>query len=173
MRRNTLALVSAGLLWVAAPVYATTDPWDKTDRRLGFGLEVGDPTGLSAKYYLSSRLALEGGLGFFGWPWGSGGHLDLLYEFPEVIRTSGESFSLPLFVGGGFKGGGYVFCNVNNATHCDVDSFVGVRVPLGIAMQFKNSPLEMQFEVAPGVYAPFRYGWGGEADASFAIRYYF
>jgi hypothetical protein len=147
--------------------------WDTRAPRLGLGLEVGDPTGLSAKYYVSRNTALEGGLGFFGWPWGSGGHLDFLYEFRDAVRTGDGSYALPLFVGLGAKGGGYTFCDAAKSGVCDVDGFAGVRIPIGAALQLANEPFEMQLEFAPGFFAPFTYGLGLEADLSLALRYYF
>lgn len=170
INRTTWAGFAAlALLLTAVPAPA----WDRAERSFGLGLELGDPTGLSAKYYVGERYALQGGMGFFGWPWGSGGHLDLLYEFPGAIRTKNESFDLPLFVGVGSKGGGYMFCTAAKAGVCDVDGFAGVRVPFGGALQLKHQPIEIQLELAPAFFAPFTYGWGVEVDLSMAARVYF
>jgi hypothetical protein len=153
-----------------------TNAWafDKNARPLGLGVEIGDPTGISAKYYIERQVAAQAGFGFFGWPSGGGIHIDLLYEFPDAINTSREGFELPLYFGAGLKAGGFVRCrNAGIGNDCDTDLIAGFRVPFGAALQLKNSPLELQLEFAPVFFSQFDFGLGVEGDLMLAARYYF
>lgn len=162
------------LLLAAAPAAA----FDKRTHKLGLGLEVLDPTGVTAKYYFDQNLAVQAGFGLYAWPFGPGGHLDVIYEIPNVVNTAKEDFELPLFIGGGIKAGGLYRCNARRrfSNDCYYDGFAGLRVPFGAALQMKRTPLEFQLELAPVFYGGWSLWWfglGAEADLSLAARYYF
>lgn len=162
------------LLYLASAT--TAHAFDKRAHKLGLGVELGDPTGLTAKYYFDRQIAVQGAIGLFAWPYGPGAHLDLLYEFPNAVNRAKEGFDLPIFFGAGVKGAAYAHCNTGRrGSDCRFDAFGGLRVPFGAALQLKQTPLELQLELVPVFYYGwvFWHGFGLEADAALAARYYF
>lgn len=148
--------------------------FDNRAKRLGLGLELGDPSGVTAKYYLNRNTALQGGVGFSGWPFGPGVHIDYLYEFRDAVNTRGQGFELPIYLGVGVKMGSWQYCRRSRVWPydevCTSSWLGGVRIPLGAALQLRQAPLEFQFEVAP-VFAPYLFGF--EGDVSLSVRFYF
>lgn len=169
-----LLVFLCAFILLAAPASA----FDKRVHKLGLGIEVLDPTGVTAKYYFDRHLAVQGGFGLNAWPFGPGVHLDVLYEIPNAVNTAKEDFELPLFIGGGIKAGGIYRCSPRRRYYndCYYDGFAGLRVPFGAALQMKRTPLEFQLELAPVFYGGWSlwwFGFGAEADLSLAARYYF
>jgi hypothetical protein len=104
----------------------------------GLGVTVGEPTGISAKLFLSSSNALQ-----FGAAWSFSGdtefHLqgDYLMHFPNVITV--EKGRLPLYAG---LGGRVKFRE-------DADNNVGLRIPVGLAYHFDGAPFDIFGEIVP------------------------
>jgi hypothetical protein len=164
MKKYTCILL-AFVFFLATVVPAAA--FDRSAHPLGVGLEVGSPSGITAKYYLSGNTAVQAGFGFF--LLGGGAHLDFLYEFRNIIDTRAQTFDLPLFIGGGLKGGfGRYKCGGPRGS-CVYGPMVGLRIPLGVALQLRRTPLEFQLEAAPVVYP--LHGIG--ADMSLGVRYFF
>ncbi len=156
------------MLATAGPAQA----FNRQTRPFGAGLLLGDPFGITAKYYLTKNTAVQGAIGGFGWPSGVGLQADYLLEFRNVINTRGEAFEVPLFVGAGLKLGTARTCNWGWRRSCTYGPIAGLRVPFGAALQLKDTPLEFQLELAPVIYTGF--GWLGlDGDAGLALRYYF
>ncbi|MBI5472797.1 MAG: hypothetical protein HY961_10680 [Ignavibacteriae bacterium] len=141
------------------------------ERRFGLGFIVGEPTGLSAKYWTSSRNALAFGLG-----WSVGGdrigkyrgfydggsrvhfHVDYLWHSFDAIESS-ERFSLFYGIGGRINSGaGY-------------DGSLAVRGVLGIAWLPRSTPLDIFIEVVPSLQLTSSTGFG--IDAGIGARYFF
>lgn len=105
---------------------------------LGVGLVVGEPTGFSAKYWMSQTTALDGAV---AWSFQNNGsfylHADFLNHYFDIIQM--ESGKMPLYWGFGAK---VVLAN---------DPVLGAHVPLGIAYLFENAPLDIFLEVRPGL----------------------
>jgi hypothetical protein len=102
----------------------------------GLGVIIGEPTGLSAKNWVSSRNAVDAGL---AWSFRHSGffhvHADYLWHTPRDSEVPG---TLAFSVGAGGRLGvkpGSVL--------------VGVRVPLGIVYWPRDTPLDFFLEVAP------------------------
>lgn len=123
------------------------------------GVILGEPTGLSAKYWMSTANALD-----FGAAWSFEGdgnlhlHCDYLYHNYEIFKV--DEGSLPLYFG---IGGRIRFEND--------DSRVGLRLVLGLEYLAEAYPMGIFFEMAPIVdFAP-------ETEASIngglGIRYVF
>lgn len=113
-------------------------------RRFGLGIIAGDPTGLSAKGYVTPKFAIDG---IVAWSFVDGGFMmigDLTYEFFD-FSTGMSDFSVPFYVGAGAKVG------FDRRGKNSGRTIVGVRVPVGVAMQFVKYPIEVFFEVAPGI----------------------
>jgi len=141
------------------------------DRNFGLGVIVGEPTGISAKLWTSSRNAFDFGLG-----WSNGGdrlgrydgyydggsrvhfHMDYLWHSFDAIRST-ERFPLYYGVGGRINSGaGY---------H---DSFA-VRGVFGIAWLPRNTPIDVFLELAPSLQLTSSTGFG--IDAGFGVRFFF
>jgi len=109
---------------------------DAQNKDFGVGIILGEPTGISAKYWVSTENAVDVGV---AWAFTSKGffhiHADYLWHFPDAIEST-ERFVLYAGVGGrlGFE---------------DDKTRLGVRVPGGIAYWPKGAPIDVFLEVAP------------------------
>ena len=128
------------------------------DRDFGAGIIVGEPTGLSGKYWLSSQNAIDAGL---AWSFRHTGflhvHADYLWHFPDAIQATQR---FPLYAGIGGR--------IGFAAH---DAVFGVRVVGGIAWWPKDAPIDVFLELAPIIdLAP-----ASEFNMSggFGVRYFF
>jgi len=125
---------------------------------LGAGLVVGEPTGFSAKYWLSQTTALDGTV---AWSFQNNGtlylHADFLNHYFDIIQV--ESGKMPLYWGFGAK---VVLAG---------DPILGGHVPLGIAYLFDNAPLDIFLEVRPGlnIFPSTQFDMTG----GIGVRYYF
>lgn len=152
-----------------------------TSGNFGLGVMLGEPTGLSAKYWLSDSRALD-----FGATYSFNSYfallIDYLWHFPQAFSTAGRNGSefVP-YVGIG----GILF--VNSSNHWTYDQFgrrvrhyngygdssvgVGVRIPLGLEFLPKTVPLGVFAELVPGVgVIP---GLFGFFQGDVGIRFYF
>lgn len=124
----------------------------------GLGIVVGEPTGVSGKYWLDRTNALDGAL---AWSFLDDGslylHADYIHHHFEVIELS--SGEMPLYYGGGLK---MKFAN---------DFILGLHVPLGIAYHFEEAPLDVFLEIRPGLnlVPETRFDMSG----GIGVRYYF
>jgi hypothetical protein len=106
------------------------------------GLYLGEPTGLSAKYYLNRMNAIEG---ITAWAFSQGFLVvsaDYLAHFPDVVKVEAET--IPLFVGAG------AIVRFNMGAQPPIE--LGVRIPLGALYVFRDFPLEISLEVVPVLY---------------------
>jgi len=145
----------------------------------GLGIMLGSPSGLSGKYWLGrSTMALDFGVGVF-----HGGfnddrgvtiHGDVLWH-PALI-TSNATLDLPFYFGVGARfwdHNRYRFNNRNERDH----AHIGVRVPFGIALVFRQVPIDVFFELVPTL--DFITGNDNRDDFGFyisgaiGVRYYF
>jgi hypothetical protein len=124
----------------------------------GIGLILGEPTGLSAKYYLGGTNALD-----FGLAWSLGRHSNF-HAHADYLRHKFDVFEvqtgrLPFYYGIGARviGGD--------------QGLVGIRVPIGVSYYFPNDPLEIFFEVVPILDLAPSTSFSG--NGGLGIRYYF
>jgi hypothetical protein len=125
-----------GCLVLTALVLFSVGTSTAQERGFGIGVMMGEPTGLSAKGWITSRSAFDGGL---AWSFRGDGymhaHMDYLWHFTEVINSTQQVIPY-LGIGGrltGFR---------SAAT-------VGVRVAGGLAWLPSGSPLDVFVEIAP------------------------
>jgi hypothetical protein len=127
----------------------------------GLGIELGAPSGLAAKYYLGSSggrggmMALQAGLGVVE-NWGPDGihfHLDVVWHPTVLARTPG--FTMPFYFGVGgrildWNDDYYCRDEGGNVRRCygSDDTDIGLRVPVGILMDFHDVPIDVFFELA-------------------------
>lgn len=183
MRPATRAIITAAcaatlVLTTLATAEARPRPAGRTsdftaNKTFGLGIMLGSPTGLSGKYYLSSDTALDFGLGVYGYGrHRRGGDLHLHADFlwHPVVLAKADPFHLPLYfgIGGRFWDHG----RYNDDLH------LGVRAPIGIALDFNNIPLDIFFELAlilDFVTHDFddHGGINGDIAGAIGVRYYF
>jgi hypothetical protein len=148
----------------------------EANKIFGLGLMVGAPTGLSGKYFLSESTALDFGVGGIGYYRGRDGiHLHADHLWHPFSLVSDPAFELPFYVGVG----GRVFKFDEDAgNNLDRDgTVIGVRVPLGIAMDFNRVPLDIFLELTM-VFDLFVDYWddddfGVDFNPALGLRYWF
>lgn len=128
------------------------------DKGFGLGLMFGEPSGLSAKYWVSDTEAFDAGLGyaFFGDNSHFSLHVDYLNHRFDIIESRE---TLPIYYGFGVR-----------LRTGDKDNF-GVRGVAGIAYHLREVPIDIFFEIAP-VFQLFP-ETKLKVDASLGGRYYF
>ncbi len=156
IKRTVLALAllggTAGAAWSdARPLGSAGD--------FGAGLIIGDPTGLTGKWWLSQTRAVDLALA-----WDLSGpenrfetHADYLWHFP--LHIAGMEGRLPLYVGVG----GRLLAGHN--------ARVGVRVPFGISYLSAQVPFEVFAEVTP--LLDFTPDSDTSVSAALGARFYF
>lgn len=144
----------------------------EANKGFGIGLMLGVPAGLSGKYYIGSDTALDFGVGsHFGgrrYDTAFSIHGDFLWH--PIVLADPAPFWLPLYVGVGAR-----FLDHNNGNNDGHDTHLGIRVPVGILMDFNDVPFDAFFEVALVVDFIRDDGRHGYSDLHTAIggRYYF
>jgi len=109
---------------------------------LGFGIIVGEPTGLSAKAWLSGNAAVDAAAGWSTRHEYVHLHADfLLHDFGLFEVDPGD---LPLYYG---IGGRLVLAGSDNDDKDEMT--VGLRVPVGVSYLFDTAPFDLFLEVVP------------------------
>lgn len=128
------------------------------DGNIGLGIILGEPTGLSAKWWTGKTTAFDAGA---AWSFVSGGffqvHGDLLFHNFNLFQV--ETGKMALYYGFGGR--------VKLADQ----TIVSVRVPIGISYQFEKTAIELFLEVVPmlDIVPATEVGIGGGAG----FRYFF
>jgi hypothetical protein len=146
----------------------------------GLGLELGEPSGLTGKYFVSPAGALDFGVGavYRHYYYGDGVHLYLDYLWHPTSLVSSAAFELPFYIGGGVRFWDFDYCFQGVCTYGG--SAVGLRLPLGIAFDFNNAPLDIFIQLVPTLdflrgdyYDRYRDRTHLGIDLSFVIRFWF
>ncbi|HSR96540.1 MAG TPA: DUF3996 domain-containing protein [Kofleriaceae bacterium] len=144
------------------------------NKTFGLGLELGAPTGINGKYFLSSDRALDFGVGdIYSYRNRFGLHIYADYLFHPVSLASTPDFELPLYVG---IGGRFWDFEDRSGDINDSAFALGLRVPVGLSLDFNNVPLDLFVQLIPIFDLYFNYGAHGAAvdiNASIGIRYWF
>jgi hypothetical protein len=149
-------------------------------KTFGLGLELGEPTGLNGKYFFSESVALDFGIGWiYGhYYYGDGLHLyaDILWH--PISLASASAFELPLYIGGGLRYWEFEYCDQRVCGYNG--STIGIRIPIGIAFDFNNVPLDVFLQLVPVIdfvsgdyYDRYRDREHFGVDLSAGIRYWF
>ncbi|HOP29965.1 MAG TPA: hypothetical protein P5120_13640 [Spirochaetota bacterium] len=132
----------------------------------GAGFILGEPTGLTAKYFITGTDAVDSGLGA-SYHNGFYIYADYLKHFPEVFPVDG----LALYVG---AGAGFHHHNRDDeGRHHDGDDYNSLecRIPVGLEYTLQKAPLGIflelvpALEIIPDIDSDIRGGLG--------LRYYF
>ena len=125
----------------------------------GLGVIIGEPTGISMKYWNGQKTAIDGAI---AWSFEKESalhlHSDYLIHSFDVIDVS--EGALPLYYGIGAR-----------LKFQKKDDKLGIRIPLGIAYYFWKAPLDVFFELVPilELIPATRFDF----NAAIGIRYYF
>ncbi|MBN2409498.1 MAG: hypothetical protein JXE07_07145 [Candidatus Aminicenantes bacterium] len=129
-------MIKKALLGIAAVLFLVSAVSSSPPGRFGAGLMFFDPSGLSAKAWMSGSRAVAGGLG-----WSAEKnhylHLHADFIFTTVRLASDRNLNLDFYLG---VGGKIIFRDTDNAWF---------RIPLGIDFLLNRSPLNIFFEVVP------------------------
>lgn len=105
-------------------------------KKIGAGIIVGEPTGLSFKYWLTENTALDAG---FAWSFVDENafqiQADYLIHNFNLIKVSKRELPFYFGIGGRLK--------------FSTDVILGVRVPLGLAYIFADEPFDVFLEIVP------------------------
>jgi hypothetical protein len=152
----------------------------EANKTFGLGLEVGEPTSINGKVFVSRRSAIDFGIGYIydDYYYGNGFHIYADYLWHPVSLASTQSFELPFYFGAGLRYWDFTYCDMNVCGFGG--NAVGIRVPIGIAFDFNNVPLDVFIQLVPvldfvgGNYYT-RYGDRTHLglDGSVGIRYWF
>jgi hypothetical protein len=137
MRRwSLLSLVMA--LAVSCSFIAPGDARAGNDDSFGLGVIVGEPTGLSLKFWTSGKNAVDGGL---AWSLNDDSdlhvHGDFLWHNFDLINVS--KGRMPLYYGIG----GRLRVRENR------DDLIGIRFPVGLDYLFEGAPFDIFLEIVP------------------------
>ena len=153
--RYTTAIVAVLLAVLSANTYAKQD--------LGLGVIVGEPTGLSLKYWLDEERAIDAAAA-----WSFSGHdsfqlhADYLFHRFDIFETGEVTGKMPLYYGLGAR--------VKDKDRDD-DTVFGLRIPLGITYLFADAPFDLFAELVPIVdLAP---DVDVDINAAIGFRFYF
>ena len=130
------------------------------EKQYGFGVMVGEPTGLSAKYWLNNDNALDFGFAysFIGSNNGFSLHCDYVYHLNDVIKSN---LRLPLYYGFGAR-----IRAANNAK-----GNLGARGVFGLLYIPEKIPIDTFIEIAPVFNILPETSLG--LDIALGARYYF
>lgn len=125
---------------------------------VGLGLIVGEPTGVSFKYWTGSTTAIDAAL---AWSFIDGGafHIHGDYLFHNMRLISVPEGLLPFYYGIGAR--------IKTAN----DTKLGVRVPLGLAYLFQSAPVDIFLEIVPILDLTPKTDFA--INAALGARYYF
>jgi len=133
------------------------------------GVILGEPTGFSAKYWMSTSNAID-----FGAAWSFEGdgnfhlHCDYLYHNYGIFEVDRGSLPLYFGIGGRVRFEGDDSDRWDNDDH---DTHVGMRLVLGLEYLVETYPMSIFFEIAPIVdVAP---DTDGSINGGLGIRYVF
>jgi len=166
VKRNALILGLACLVLTTAGWVLPVAAADVGARTWELGVILGEPTGLSAKYWKTANTAIDFGA---AWSFGHDGnfhlHCDYLYHNFNIFEV--DQGSLPLY----FGIGGRVRFESDDPKDDSKGTRVGLRLVLGLEYIVADYPMSVFFEVAPIVdVAP---KTEGSMNGGLGIRYVF
>ncbi len=170
--RLVLLLPLAAALFIALPTSQAEASEIGNSRKFGLGGVLGDPTGITLKYFFTPKHAINAALGV-GWWGGQNFHLHCDYNYNFTL-TRAADFDLILWIGAGLKF--FVYYHDYHPywydnTHDYGRVGLGLRVPIGLAFHLNRVPLEIFLEIAPGfAFLPWL---DAIVDGGIGVRYYF
>ncbi len=160
MKKIMLAFFVATLL-----LPATTFSRGAESKRLGVGLNLGEPIGYNARFFFFDQLAADLTVGY---GFGEKAFIiqpSALFYLRRILDYDGDQFSLVPYFGAGLKTG----VDVSGAN--DGEGVVAMRFPVGASFVLKDGVFEISVEFGPGV--EFTPASGFDGTGGIGLRYYF
>jgi hypothetical protein len=111
--------------------------------KFGLGVILGEPTGLSLKYWLGKEHAIDGAA---AWSYSENDslqlHTDYLVHNYDVFNTD----ELPFYCGLGAR---LKFKEDDGRGRNENHAIFGIRIPLGVTYVFDDAPVDLFFELVP------------------------
>jgi len=137
----------------------------RTQDDFGIGVIIGEPTGLSLKYWLDEERAIDGAA---AWSYSENDSFQLHGDYLIHNYEWLEAREMPVYYGIGAR---LKFKDSDGRGRNENDAILGIRVPLGITYLFDEAPLDMFFELVPVLdIAP---DVDLDLNAALGLRYYF
>jgi hypothetical protein len=136
MKRILFAVPFAVLMCVSAQAFAASNSF-------GIGFILGDPSGFTAKFFVSGNDAIDTGIGPSG--------RDGFYLYADYHRHFRNLFPVPelsVYVG---AGAGLHEHDEESKHHEEGELSLEARLPLGIDYVFRQVPIEVFLELAPAL----------------------
>jgi len=115
----------------------------RTQDDFGIGVIIGEPTGLSLKYWLDEDRAIDGAA---AWSYSENDSFQLHGDYLVHNYDLLEADELPVYYGIGAR---LKFKDNDGRGRNENDAIFGIRVPLGITYLFDDAPLDLFFELVP------------------------
>lgn len=144
--KKIILIVSIILLLIVECSYAAVP---QAKYKYGLGIIIGEPTGISGKFWLNKKEAYDGGI---SWRFGDyfNIHADYLYHNYNVFDEAVIKGLLPLYYG---FGGRVIFDNEHryrkHYEDKDYDIIFGARAIAGLEYLVPEAPLDIFLELAP------------------------
>ncbi len=132
MKRALLIIAFLGTLAATAQEYKG---------HYGVGLAIGEPSGFSIKKFIKKREAFQYTLGYSTVKGQQGINIGadfLLHNYDFITAEKGK---IPFYYGAG----------IHLRSYNDMGNQVYARIPLGLAYEVSDLPLDIFFEFAPGI----------------------
>jgi len=152
----------------------------EANKKFALGLELGEPSGLNGKVFVSKSGAVDFGVGWIYSPYyyGDGFHIYADYLWHPTSLASTSAFELPFYIGGGLRFWDFNYCDQQ---FCNVGgTAIGLRIPVGISFDFNRVPLDIFIQLVPVIdfvngdyYNRFRDRAHLGIDLSLGLRYWF
>jgi hypothetical protein len=138
MERIIIIMKRIALMIALATSLLIPDMASAAGGRFGIGVMAGEPTGLSAKLHLNKVNALDFGV---AWSFSGSGHFHLHadYIFHKFGVINVDSGQMPLYFGVGAR----ILFREDNSDE------IGIRVPIGVAYIFEETPIDLFAEIVP------------------------
>lgn len=175
MHRGNIGVMAAA---VAGLAVATPLPARAEGGNFGAGIILGSPSGLSFKYWVREREAMDAGFaaslfGSHGWRI----HADYLWVVAVLARDT--TYDLGAYAGAG----GRILQHARGKDRDD-DLHLGVRGPIGLVFDFSKGGLPLDVFVEGALLIDFRFNddsrdpeghgnLGAELDLALGVRYFF
>jgi hypothetical protein len=149
----------------------------EANKQFGLGLELGAPFGVTGKYFYSEDKAFDFGVGdIYNYYDYRGLYIYGDHLWHPAVLASADAFELPFYIGVG--GSFFHWDDLRGPVDRHGDALV-FRVPVGIAFDFNNVPLDVFVQLVPSLPLFFNTPDGYDRtlfffiDGSVGIRYWF
>ena len=149
--RMFLLLAITAVAWADEPLTdSDLTAGEQVREGFGIGIIIGEPTGLSAKKWISKTTAIDAAAAWSFADYSSFQlHVDYLWHNYDLIKTKELPGQLSVYYG---IGGRIKLKSGNGGSgkdNKDEDTRIGVRVPVGLSYTLKENPVELFAEVVP------------------------